>query len=266
MAFTEGCHEAPTTIAEAEPPGTTARLYASASAIRNHPKGVSSEAPFAFLEPVMTAATATKTKGAITPAESPLAKPMPALVVFGTDKGGKPHAAWFATPDVSLATKAAETIGFRALVLCDDAHRSAAAELPQGRVFSSGRAFVPFIGKEVYERLQALAAGSTGATSADIRLATQSPEKPVVGDGGCFGGSGPADPRYPRSWAGIAIGSLVLITEGEEDGWYEAVVVASKPGGEFTLQWRDWPDLPLLMRRRDEMALLHPNAAAAAEA
>ena len=59
---------------------------------------------------------------------------------------------------------------------------------------------------------------------------------------------------------------MVLITEGEEDGWYEAVVVASKPGGEFTLQWRDWPDLPLLMRRREEMALLHPNAAAAAEA
>lgn len=39
-------------------------------------------------------------------------------------------------------------------------------------------------------------------------------------------------------------------TESEEDGWYEAVVV-SKPGGVFTLQWRDWPDLPLLRRRRD---------------
>ncbi|MCJ2099804.1 hypothetical protein [Methylobacterium sp. E-046] len=214
----------------------------------------------------MTAATATKSKGALTPAESPLAKPIPSLVVFGADRGGKPHAAWFPTPDVSLATKAAETIGFRALALCDDAQRSAAAELPQGRVFSSGRAYVPFVAKEVYERLQALAGGSTGSTIASIRLAAQSPGKPAGGDDSCFGGSSPVDPRYPRSWAGIAIGSLVLITEGEEDGWYEAVVVASKPGGEFTLQWRDWPDLPLLMRRRDEMALLHPNAAAAAEA
>ncbi|MCJ2021540.1 hypothetical protein MKK84_29685 [Methylobacterium sp. E-065] len=216
----------------------------------------------------MTAATATKTKGALTPAESPLAKPTPALVVFGADKGGKPHAAWFPTPDVSLATQAAATIGFRALVLCDDAQRSAATDLPQGRVFSSGRAFVPFVAKEVYERLQALAGGLVGSDTTTIRLAAQSPEKPADGDGdgGGFGGSGPADPRYPRSWAGIAIGSLVLITEGEEDGWYEAVVVASKPGGEFTLQWRDWPDLPMLMRRRDEMALLHPNAAAAAEA
>ncbi|MBP1178160.1 hypothetical protein JOE48_000124 [Methylobacterium sp. PvR107] len=44
----------------------------------------------------MTAATATKTMGAGTPAESPLAKPAPALVVFGTDKSGKPHAGWFA--------------------------------------------------------------------------------------------------------------------------------------------------------------------------
>ncbi len=214
----------------------------------------------------MTAATATKTKGALTPAESPLAKPIPALVVFGADKGGKPHAAWFPTPDVSLATKAAATIGFRALVLCDDVQRSAAAELPQGRVFSSGRAFVPFVAKEVYQRLQALAGGVVGPDTTTIRLAAQSSAKPADGDGGGFGGSGLVDPRYPRSWAGIAIGSLVLITEGEEDGWYEAVVVASKPGGEFTLQWRDWPDLPMLMRRRDEMALLHPNAAAAAEA
>ncbi len=214
----------------------------------------------------MTAAAIMKTKGALTPAESPLAKPTPALVVFGTDKGGRPHAAWFATPDVSLATKAAETIGFRALVLCDDAQRSAAAELPQGRVFSSGRAYVPFVAKEVYERLQAFAGGSKGAATTTIRLAAPGPGKPADGNDRCFGGSGPADPRYPRSWAGVAIGSLVLITEGEEDGWYEAVVVASKPGGEFTLQWRDWPDLPMLTRRRDEMALLHPNAAAAAEA
>ncbi|MCJ2071253.1 hypothetical protein MKK75_21060 [Methylobacterium sp. J-030] len=214
----------------------------------------------------MTAATVSKSKGALTPAESPLAKPIPAVVVFGADKGGKPHAAWFPTPDVSLATKAAETIGFRALVLCDDAQRSAAAELPQGRVFSSGRAFVPFVAKEVYERLQALASGPVEAATTTIKLAAQSPEKPAEGNDGCPGGSGPVDPRYPRSWAGIAIGSLVLITEGEEDGWYQAVVVASKPGGEFTLQWRDWPDLPLLVRRRDGMALLHPNAAAAAEA
>ncbi|MCJ2049965.1 hypothetical protein [Methylobacterium sp. J-070] len=125
---------------------------------------------------------------------------------------------------------------------------------------------MPFVAKEVYERLQALAGGPMDANATTIRLAAQSPGKPADGNDRCFGGSGPADPRYPRSWAGIAIGSLVLITEGEEDGWYEAVVVASKPGGEFTLQWRDWPDLPMLLRRRDEMALLHPNAAAAAEA
>lgn len=266
MAFIKGRYEAPTTHADAGPSSATARPSDSTSAICNRPEGVSSEAPFAFLEHAMTAATATKPKGALTPAESPLAKPTPALIVFGADKAGKPHAAWFPTLDVSLATKAAETIGFRALVLCDDAQRSAAAELPQGRVFGSGRAFVPFVAKEVYERVQGLTGGPEEPTASGLKTAAQSPEKAADGDEGCPGGSSPTDPRYPRSWAGIAIGSLVLITEGEEDGWYEAVVVASKPGGEFTLQWRDWPDLPLLMRRRDEMALLHPNAAASAGA
>ena len=62
---------------------------------------------------------------------------------------------------------------------------------------------------------------------------------------------------------GIAIGSLVLIWGEGDDGWYEAVVVERKPGGEFTLHWREWPDLPLEVRRRDQMALLHPTAAAA---
>ncbi|APT33502.1 hypothetical protein MCBMB27_04211 [Methylobacterium phyllosphaerae] len=214
----------------------------------------------------MIADTARKTKGAIIPAESPLAKPMPALVVFGVDKSGKPHAAWFGVTDVRLATKAADTIGFRTFVLCDEAQRAATADLPQGRVFGSGRAFVPFVAREVYERLQALADEPKCLTSSSIRVVAQGPAEPADDDAGCPGGSGPVDPRYPRSWAGIANGSLVLITEGEDDGWYEAVVVASKPGGEFTLQWRDWPDLPLLVRRRDEMALLHPNAAAAAAA
>ncbi|MCJ2050687.1 hypothetical protein [Methylobacterium sp. J-070] len=119
----------------------------------------------------MTAAAILKTKGALTPAESPLAKPTPALVVFGADKGGRPHAAWFPAPDVSLTTKAAETIGFRALMLCDDDQRSAAAELPQGRVFNSGRAYVPFVAKEVYERLQAFADGSAVSGTTSITLA-----------------------------------------------------------------------------------------------
>ena len=145
----------------------------------------------------MTAATVTRSKGALTPAESPLAKPTPALVVFGTDKGGKPHAAWFGISDVSLATKAAETIGFRALVLCDDAQRSAVTDLPQGRVFSSGRAYVPFVAKPVYERLQALAGGSAGSGTHIIRLAAQSPEKPADGDEGCSGGIKPRRSPLP---------------------------------------------------------------------
>ena len=55
----------------------------------------------------------------------------------------------------------------------------------------------------------------------------------------------------------------MLISEGEQDGWYEAEVVEAKASGIYTLRWRDWPDLPLLVRRREHMALLHPNTAAA---
>ncbi len=128
----------------------------------------------------MIADTARKTKGAIIPAESPLAKPMPALVVFGVDKSGKPHAAWFGVTDVRLATKAADTIGFRTFVLCDEAQRAATADLPQGRVFGSGRAFVPFVAREVYERLQALADEPKCLTSSSIRVVAQGPAEPLM--------------------------------------------------------------------------------------
>ncbi len=45
----------------------------------------------------------------------------------------------------------------RTLPLQDEAAFAIAAQLPQGRVFASGRAFVPFVAKGVYARLNALA-------------------------------------------------------------------------------------------------------------
>ena len=203
------------------------------------------------------------TGGAHTPAETPLSKSTPALIVFGPDKDGKPHASWFAEPDTALAMKAAGVMGMRTLTLKTAALLALAAELPQGRVFASGRAFVPFVKKGLYDRLGALAGPAEVTASAAGGTGAQRPTT-ATGDAGDQTSKATAtgEPRYPRSWVGVAIGSLVLITEGEQDGWYEAEVIEAKAGGIYTLRWRDWPDLPLLVRRREHMALLHPNTAA----
>ena len=183
--------------------------------------------------------------------------------MFGADKDGKPHASWFAETDTALATKAARVMNMRTLPLSSEAHRTLAAELPQGRVFASGRAFVPFVKKGVYDRLSALAGRLSARQQRQAKRLCRGLTT-ATGDAGDQTSTATAtgEARYPRSWASVAIGSLVLISEGEQDGWYEAEVIEAKAGGIYTLRWRDWPDLPLLVRRREHMALLYPNTAA----
>ncbi len=77
----------------------------------------------------------------------------PALVLFGRDQAGKPHASWFDAASVELAAKAAGMMSMRAVPVETDELREVAASLPRGRSFSSGRAFTPFVKGKLYERL-----------------------------------------------------------------------------------------------------------------
>jgi hypothetical protein len=87
----------------------------------------------------------------------------PAIVLFGKDEKSKPHASYFDEADLAGATKAAELMQMRVLKITTDEHRTTAAELPRGRVFASGKAFVPFVGKTLYQRLLILSGSAEGA-------------------------------------------------------------------------------------------------------
>ena len=68
-----------------------------------------------------------------------------------------------------------------------------------------------------------------------------------------------AKSAYPRSWAEIGPDHLVLACEdGPLGQWWEAIVV-SQQGETFTLRWRDYSDLPTIVRDRQALALLHPS-------
>ena len=67
----------------------------------------------------------------------------------------------------------------------------------------------------------------------------------------------PVNRKAPCGWADVDVGSLVLATEGPGDGWWECLVLEAE-AELFTLKWRDWPDLPRFVRRRWQLALLHP--------
>jgi hypothetical protein len=187
-----------------------------------------------------------------------------AVVVFGRDEAGKPHAAWFDQGEASLAEKAADLMGLRVLRVHTDEHRALAARLPHGRVFASGRAFVPFVKAALFLQLQTAAQAAADvnrrkliADAADDseaeNWATAEPKPSAVSLIG----------QAPCGWADIDVGSVVLASEGRADGWWESVVIEAK-GDLFTLIWEDWPDLPRFVRRRCQLALLHPAGRARA--
>ena len=78
-----------------------------------------------------------------------------AVVVFGRDDAGRPHASAFDATTAELAERAAGLMGMRVLRLETDERRALAAKLPRGRVFESGRAFVPFVKRPIFESLVA---------------------------------------------------------------------------------------------------------------
>jgi hypothetical protein len=83
----------------------------------------------------------------------------PALVVFGLDDTKRPHASAFVARQAELAEKAAGLMGMATLRPATDEQKALAAKLPRGRVFASGRAFVPFVRAGLYESIVAAIGG-----------------------------------------------------------------------------------------------------------
>ena len=70
---------------------------------------------------------------------------------------------------------------------------------------------------------------------------------------------GPQDKSpYSQSWDELGPDKLVLAREdGPLGQWWEAIIV-SRQDDTFTLRWRDYVDLPTIVRPRQQLALLHP--------
>lgn len=179
---------------------------------------------------------------------------VPIIVVLGIDVDGRAHASRFEERDAQFVQRAAELMGFHVLrVPADNAELYAIAEaLPLGKIFATGRAFVPFVARLAFDKLAALVEG-------DITVRAPRPiGAPDV--------SSAADAEIDAGgvvdtlWSAVEIGSTVLATQPSDyDGWWESVVVAVN-GDDLTLRWRDGPpEKPFHVSRRN-VALLHPAA------
>jgi hypothetical protein len=179
------------------------------------------------------------------------------LVLFGIDSRGKPKAARFGREHASLAIKAATQLQLNVLASNDPKVAEIAARLPVGRVHATGRTFVPFIGRDLYDRL--IAAAPNGNLH-------QPPTPPASGARSGAAGSRPPEssPNLPRNWHEISVGDLVLAQEDPEEGWYESIVV-EVANDMFTLRWRDYPRCRRITRHRLRLGLLYPGPRSSAE-
>ncbi|KQQ78447.1 hypothetical protein ASF70_22740 [Rhizobium sp. Leaf321] len=178
--------------------------------------------------------------------------------MIGLDDRGKPHASWFGSSDIAKAEAAADLMDMALIEVNGDELVAIAAKLPQGKLFESGKAFVPFVERETYDRLAAhLDADYIAASAARVEAAAAA------------AGAGAADyakvskgetkGRQPSDWSKLMVGDIVLASEGLDDGWWEAKIEEILPEDRFRLRWREWPELEEFTRGIVDLGLLHPK-------
>ena len=166
----------------------------------------------------------------------------PDLIALGRDEQGKPRAARFPANQADLVAKAAKAMN---LIVCKtngEPLAELAKKLPSGRLYATGRGFVPPVGRSLYDKIVE-----------QLQLAGQ----PVPKDVEQASAEQPA-PGLPTTWDDIAVGHLVIAQEGATDGWWEAIVLA-RDGDMLTLKWRDYPKQANVTRHAGAVALLKPT-------
>ena len=185
-----------------------------------------------------------------------MAKKVPILVVLGIDIEGKPHASRFAEHDAPFVQRAAELMGFHVVrVPPDNAELHALSEgLPLGKIFATGRAFVPFVARAAFAKLATLVEG--GVTIEARAAAGVAPVYPLAD---IF--TTEAVNTAEALWSKIEVGTVVLASQPDVwgPGWWEGVVVGID-GDELTLRWMETPAEDAFHASRRDVALRHPGA------
>jgi hypothetical protein len=169
---------------------------------------------------------------------APTKPPAKAYILAGADEYAKPRAARFSGEDPALLTKAAEAMHLRLIEITEPDVAEIAALLPAGRLHANGKGLVPYVKGEVYTDLMcAILAGAMPTINAD-----------------------PAPQDLPRTWEDLKPGHLVIAKESLELGWWEAIVV-ERTGDLVTVKYRDYSQLPAIVRHRSVVALIGSAAA-----
>jgi hypothetical protein len=172
----------------------------------------------------------------------------PALLVFGLDQAGKSKAGRFVAAHGETAKEAAKALKLTVLEIAGADLEELAKKVPVGRIHARGKAFIPYVKRDLYDRLTALSS------------------EPPPGDGSAAVAKGPAakppasPPTVPKDWSSLTVGHLVLAKEAPTaEGWWDAVVL-ERDGDTLLLRWQGYPKLPTFQRAVTAVALAHPGS------
>ena len=163
------------------------------------------------------------------------------LFVVGLGEGGKPKGARFPASETKLLDIGL-AMGLGVYEATNEEFSALGMKLPVGRIYARGRAFIPNIKQDLYDRLKSSflnnGASEKGTTEQDPKVAS----------------------GLPRSWDEIAPGHLVLSEEVDQhgEGFWECIVQA-RENDILTLRFRDYPKAPKFNRHVASVALINPG-------
>src|SRR3954468_20622400 len=133
---------------------------------------------------------------------------LPIIVVLGIDIDGRAHASRFEERDAPFVLRAAEMMGFHAVRVPPDNDEllAIAEKLPLGKIFATGRAFVPFVSRSALDQLAVLVEG--GVTVEARATAGVAPVFPLA-DMYTTEAVNTAD----ALWSKIEVGTVVLASQ-----------------------------------------------------
>ena len=125
-------------------------------------------------------------------------------------------------------------------------------KLPAGRLYASGKAFLPPIRRDLCEKLKAALAAPGDQSHAHDPLLAGEVKEDKPGSAAAGG--------LPQSWDSIAVGHVVLVDDSPEYGWWPCVVL-SRDDQVLTLRLRDYPKQGTYVRNIAQVALINPRPA-----
>ncbi|MEH2565587.1 hypothetical protein [Bradyrhizobium sp. AZCC 2289] len=173
------------------------------------------------------------------------------LFVFGLDEDGKPRGARFAEFNEKVVSAAAQ-MKLASVHPASPAVAEIGMKLPVGRLYASGKAFVPPVRRDLLGKLKAALEAPGDESQVQQPAPAQAAEKAKAASGVVAAG-------LPRTWGSIEVGQLVLVEDDDPGyGWWPCLVT-ERNKDVLTLRLRDYPDKGTYVRHIAQVGLVNPG-------